>query len=200
MALTLKEKRELYEEFKKEIIKELIMAKQVYVEVCRKGVELPQYANIGDAGMDVRSAEEVILLSGETKIIKTGLKMVIPEGYELQVRPRSGLSFKTPLRIGNSPGTIDSGFRDEIGIILSNDSFMCSNDIDYYKKFNESINNNFYSIDEKDNKHGAYIIKKGDRIAQIVLAKFEVIEFVPVDDVKKYGLNRGGGFGSTGTK
>lgn len=180
-------------------------AQKVYVETCREGVELPQYANIGDAGMDIRAAQEVIIHPGETKIIPTGLKMAIPQSCELQVRPRSGLSVKTPLRIANSPGTIDSGYRDEIGIIISNTSiekpeynnFEDQNGTTQY----EEITPNYpvYSINEKGNKPGIYQINFGDRIAQIVLARFETIEFIPFNDVKILGLNRGGGFGSTGT-
>ena len=86
--LTKEEKRELLEELKKELYE----AQKVYVEVCRENVALPKYANIGDAGMDVRAAEDVTLMPGETKIIPTGLKMAIPSRYEIQVRPRSGLS------------------------------------------------------------------------------------------------------------
>ena len=194
MSLSIEEKKELFCEFKKELMK----SKKVYVETCRDDVELPQYANIGDAGMDIRAAVEVFILPGETKIVPTGLKMAIPEGYELQVRPRSGLSFKTPLRIANAPGTIDSGYRDEIGIIVSNTSKI--NDRIEQNK-NESINNcRTFSVDEKGNKSGIYHIKVGDRIAQIVLTKFETIEFESTDDVKILGLNRGGGFGSTGIK
>lgn len=183
--LTKEEKRELLEELKKELYE----AQKVYVEVCRENVELPKYANIGDAGMDVRAAEDVTLMPGETKIIPTGLKMAIPSGYEIQVRPRSGLSLKTPLRIANAPGTIDSGYRDEIGIVMTNTS-----------NTDESINQ--YSINEKGNKNGSYLIKTGDRVAQIVLCKYEKIEFEPVAKgyVKTIGMNRGGGFGSTGTK
>ena len=115
--------------------------------------------------------------------------MVLPTGYEIQVRPRNGLSLKTPLRIANTPGTIDSGYRDEIGIIISN----CS-------KFRDELNT--YSINEKGNKNGIYSIKFGDRIAQIVLCKYETIEFQKVEKgiVKTLGINRGGGFGHTGTR
>lgn len=203
MALTLKEEKELFEKFKKE----LAVAQKVYVETCREGVELPNYANIGDAGMDIRAAKETILLPGETKIIPTGLKMAIPEGFELQVRPRSGLSINTPLRIANTPGTIDSGYRDEIGIIVSNSSPILAYNI-HQNNYNGELsyrtptyyNKMFFGIDEKENKPGAYVIKVGDRIAQIILSKYEKIEFVAVNDIKTLGLNRGGGFGSTGTK
>ena len=83
--MTNEEKREILELLKKE----LIGGKEVYVEICRDGVDLPKYANQGDAGMDVRAAEDITIFPNETKIIPTGLKMAIPEDYELQVRPRS---------------------------------------------------------------------------------------------------------------
>lgn len=158
---------------------------EVLVEICREGIELPQYANFGDAGMDVRAAEDVDIKPGETIAIPTGLKVAIPVGYEIQVRPRSGISLKTPLRLVNSPGTIDSGYRDEFGVIMHNSS-----------KEGEEI----YSISEKGNKNGIYRIKKGDRIAQIVLNEVPVIKWKQVDDVSIEGINRGGGFGSSGVK
>jgi len=95
---------------------------EVFVEICREGAVIPKYAKPWDAGMDICAAEDVIIRPGETVIVPTGLKMAIPEGYEIQVRPRSGISLNTPLRITNSPGTIDSGYRDEIGIIITNTS------------------------------------------------------------------------------
>lgn len=156
---------------------------KVYVETLSNDIELPTYANIGDAGMDIRASEDVIILPNETKIIKTGLKVAIPVGYELQVRPRSGLSVNTPLRVANSPGTIDSGYRGEIGIIISNTSLT---------------NDNTYLISEKGNKQGSYQIKKGDRIAQIVLKKYEVIDFIKIDNIENIEGNRDGGFGSSG--
>ncbi|NLN04309.1 MAG: dUTP diphosphatase [Clostridiaceae bacterium] len=142
---------------------------EVYVERCRDDVILPTYANKYDAGMDIRSCEDIVIKPNETVIVPTGLKFAIPEGYEIQVRPRSGLSYKTPLRISNSPGTIDAGYRDEVGIIVTNISQI------------EAIE-----------------IKKNDRIAQIVLQRVPEIVFREVDDISKIGSNRGGGFGSTG--
>jgi len=164
------------------------MAVEVFVEVCREGAILPKYANPGDAGMDVYAAEEITIMPGETVIVPTGLKLALPEGYEIQVRPRSGLSLKTPLRIPNSPGTIDSGYRDELGIIVNN-----SSDVDS----NQSIDAQF-TLDEKGNKKGAYIIRKGDRIAQIVLQVVPKMLLTRVASVKSIGADRGGGFGSTG--
>ena len=176
--MTEKEKREIINELKKELLK----PKKVYVEVCRDDITLPVYANESDAGMDIRSAIDTEIEPGETKVI------AIPEGYEIQIRPRSGLSLKTPLRIANSPGTIDAGYRDELGIIVNNSSVI-----------NKKIK---YDINEKGNKEGTYVIKKGDRIAQMVLNKIEKIEFVKVNEgkIETIGNNRGGGFGHTGVK
>ncbi|MDP4181918.1 MAG: dUTP diphosphatase [Bacillota bacterium] len=160
---------------------------EIFVEVCRKDVTLPFYAKSGDAGMDICAAEDVVIGPGETVIIPTGLKVAIPDGYEIQVRPRSGISYKTPLRLSNSPGTIDSGYRDELGIIVSNTSPVSETD--------EKL-----TIDSKGNLKGSYYIKKGDRVAQIVLQVVPKMVFKVVQSVQDIGENRGGGFGSTGTK
>jgi len=158
---------------------------KVYIEICRKDVTIPEYANIYDAGMDIRAAVDIDILPNQTIVVPTGIKLAIPEGFEVQVRPRSGLSLKTPLRLANSPGTIDSGYRDEVGVIITNTS---QNDSD----------NKILPISTKGNISGIYRIKKGERIAQIVLARVPQIQFEIVDDVTKIGTNRGGGFGSTG--
>jgi len=146
---------------------------EIAVEICREDVILPDYARLYDAGMDVCAACDVDISPGETEIIPTGIKVAIPEGYEIQVRPRSGMSFKTPLRIPNSPGTIDAGYRDEIGIIMWNSAASSDNTQPYH-------------------------ISKGDRIAQLVLCQVPRIKFKLVDDVSEIGSNRGGGFGSSG--
>ena len=158
---------------------------KVYIETCEENINLPEYSNYGDAGMDVRASENTVLMPGEVKLIKTGIKVAVPVGYELQVRPRSGISINTPLRISNTPGTIDSGYRGEVGIILENTSRNGENE---------------YLITEKGNKQGVYKINKGDRIAQIVLNKYELIEFEKIEDVSTIGNNRNGGFGSSGVK
>ena len=126
----------------------------VLIEVCREDVELPNYANVGDAGMDIRSAVDIEIKPGETIAVPTGIKVAIPVGYEIQVRPRSGISLKTPMRVPNSPGTIDAGFRDEVCVIMHNSS---------------NIDNGVFSLSDKGNKQGTYKINKGDRIAQLVL-------------------------------
>jgi dUTP pyrophosphatase len=160
----------------------------VYVEVIREGVKLPYYANPYDAGMDVCAAEDVIIEPGQTVIIPTGLKFAIPEGYEIQVRPRSGISLKTPLRLANSPGTIDAGYRNELGIIMNNSSIVS----------NTENNDVYLSLDSKGNQQGTYIIRKGERVALLVLAKVPRMNLKLVDSVKDIGTDRGGGFGSTG--
>lgn len=139
------------------------------VEICKEGIELPRYAKPGDAGMDVRSAITIEIEPYQTVIIPTGLKVAIPKGYEIQIRPRSGLSLKTGLRVANSPGTVDAGYRDEIGVIMTN------------------TGNNYITVN------------KGDRIAQIVLSEVPIMNLVLVDSVSSIGQNRGGGYGHTGT-
>ena len=131
--------------------------------------DLPFYATKGSAGMDVYSNEELELEPLSTTIVKTGLFVKIPEGYEIQVRPRSGLSAKSKLRIANSPGTIDSDYLGEIGIIIDNIS-------DIYH----------------------HLIKKGERIAQLVLKKVEQIEWEEVEEFSETTERNTGGFGSTG--
>ncbi len=158
---------------------------KVYIEKIRDDAKIPAYANDYDAGMDICACEDVILDVNSTCIIPTGLKVAIPEGYEIQVRPRSGLSLNTRLRISNSPGTIDTGYRGEIGIIMHNSSII--NEGDFY-------------ITEKNNRQGIYHIKKGDRIAQIVLHEVLRMEFVETSCVADIGKERGGGFGSTGVR
>lgn len=143
---------------------------EICVELVSSDVLLPKYSKPGDAGMDVRSTIDIEIGPGKTVLIPTGLKMAIPEGYEIQVRPRSGLSLKTPLRVSNSPGTIDSGFRDEVCVIITNTS-----------------------------QTESYKIDKGERVAQFVLQRVPRAVFKIVDSVAEIGENRGGGFGSTGT-
>ncbi len=82
----------------------------IHIERCRAEASLPFYAHPGDAGMDLRAAENCVIEPGQTVAVPTGLRLAIPAGFEIQIRPRSGLSLHTPLRVPNSPGTIDSGF------------------------------------------------------------------------------------------
>jgi dUTP pyrophosphatase len=138
------------------------------IELCRPGAEMPRYAHPTDGGMDVICPQEVTVPAGATVIVPTGLKVAVPEGWMLLVFPRSGLSAKTGLRVANSPGLIDAGYRDEVGIILHNTGAA------------------------------DYRIDAGARIAQFVLVQRTEIRFDPVPSVAEIGDDRGGGFGHTG--
>jgi len=165
---------------------------EVYIERLDPNIQLPTYANITDAGMDIRASEDVLIYPLKTKIIKTGLKFAIPEGYEIQVRPRSGISVNTPLRISNSPGTIDTGYRGELGIIMTNTSTHDG------MVGTRCISRPPYTLEEKGNLQGIYLINKGDRIAQIILQRVPSIKFIEVENIKDIGIDRNGGFGSSG--
>ena len=156
-----------------------------------EGVQLPIYAHETDAGLDIYAREEITINPGETKIIGTGIKTAIPEGYAILIQPRSGQSVKTKLRIANTPGLIDSGYRDEIGVIIENIEPPFK-DIDY--EFDDNGEIHIKSI-----LHGeAYTIAEGQRFAQMRLVQVPKAEFVQVESVGEIGENRGGGFGSTG--
>lgn len=161
-------------------------------ELCKE-VSIPKYANAGDAGMDLYSPDEYIIDPGETVIIPTGIKMAIPKGYAILIQPRSGQSVKTKLRVANTPGLIDSGYRDEIGVIVENIEPKFK-DIDY--EFDEEGEIHINSI-----LHGApYTIEKGQRFAQMRLVEVPTAALLQVDKVEEIGDNRGGGFGSSGTE
>jgi dUTP pyrophosphatase len=149
---------------------------------------LPSYAHEHDAGMDIYATEDVLLLPGETKLVPTGLAAAIPQGYEAQIRPRSGISLKTMLRIPNSPGTIDAGYRDQICIIMHNASFLHS----------DLSDQEYLTLEEKGNRHGTYLIRRGDKIAQMVFAQISHVNPSAVLTLDGIGVDRKGGFGSTG--
>ncbi len=134
------------------------------------GAVLPVYANPGDAGADLTAAIEakVVIYPGERKAIGTGLAFAVPEGYEIQVRPRSGLALKHGITVLNSPGTIDAGYRGEVRVILIN--------LDQYRPFT---------------------VEPGMRIAQAVLAPVVYAQFVPVADLEA-SVRGADGFGSSG--
>lgn len=123
---------------------------------------LPAYAHPSDAGMDVRSVEDLIIAPGERKLVHTGLVMLLPPMYEAQVRPRSGLALKNGVTVLNTPGTIDSGYRGEVGVILIN-------------------------LGDQD-----FAIKQGDKIAQIVIAPVTQPEIVETDVVDETDRGEGG--------
>lgn len=143
---------------------------------------LPKYAHQGDAGMDVCAVEDAVLYPFTPTLVKTGLVAEIPDGYELQVRPRSGLALKRGITVWNSPGTVDCGYKGEIGVILLWTP-RCERDIDDTVRVKEN--------------NGVVYIDKGDRIAQLVLAPVTKAEVVEISEVGE--TERGaGGFGSTG--
>lgn len=131
--------------------------------------ELPHYETRSSAGMDLKAnlSESITLKPLERTIIKTGLFIALPEGYEAQVRPRSGLAIKKGITVLNAPGTIDADYRGEIGIILIN-------------------------LSNED-----FVINDGERVAQMVIAKYSQAKWQEVDILEE--TSRGeGGFGSTG--
>jgi dUTP pyrophosphatase len=137
----------------------------------REGAVIPQYQTVGAAGFDLCAAidEPVTMRPGDIRPFPTGIGVEIPEGYELQIRPRSGLAYKSRVTMLNGVGTIDSDFRGEMHVLLMN-------------------------YGDKD-----FVVEPGMRIAQGVVARYERIEWVEVDELSE--TERGaGGFGSTGTK
>lgn len=140
------------------------MEKVIVRLVLENGVELPKYMTEGAAGMDVKAniAEPITLKSLERKLIPTGIKMEIPNGYEVQVRPRSGLALKHGVTLVNTPGTIDSDYRGEVGIILIN-----------------------LSSEE-------FVVNPGERIGQLVLQKVYKMEFEEVEELSATVRAEGG--------
>ncbi len=142
---------------------------KLFIKKLQSDIEIPKYMTEGAAGMDLCAAVEndTILKKGEIKLIPTGIAISIEKGYEAQIRPRSGLAIKHGISLVNTPGTIDSDYRGEINIIMIN-----------------------FGQDD-------FLIKRGDRIAQMVINKIEtpsIIEVESLDDT----LRGKGGFGSTG--
>ncbi|MCW2711752.1 MAG: dUTP diphosphatase [Marmoricola sp.] len=129
---------------------------------------LPSYAHTGDAGADLHSAVDLTLEPGERALVPTGIAMALPEGYVALVHPRSGLAARHGISIVNAPGTIDAGYRGEVKVCLVNTDL-----------------------------HEPFAIRRGDRIAQLVIQRFETAVFVEADALP--GSARGdGGYGSTG--
>jgi dUTP pyrophosphatase len=123
---------------------------------------LPAYAHPSDAGMDVRSVEELAIAPGKRALVRTGLVMMLPQLYEAQVRPRSGLALKHGITVLNTPGTIDSGYRGEVGVVLIN-------------------------LGQEEFK-----VAKGDKIAQLVIAPVTQPEIAEAFDVDETDRGEGG--------
>lgn len=161
-------------------------------EQCHKDAKIPTYAHNTDAGMDLYAVEDITINPGETKLVPTGIKVAIPLGYELQVRPRSGMSLRSKLRIANTPGTIDSGYRGEIGVIIENI------DPPIRAIHTENLNDPNAPIPVGAIDFGSsFTIHKGERFAQLVLSEVPKAVFYKVDSVADIGEDRKGGFGST---
>ena len=144
----------------------------IKINVVNKGhQQLPAYATPQSAGMDLRAniEEPVVLHPMERKLIGTGLHIALPEGYEAQIRPRSGLALKHGITVLNSPGTVDADYRGEVMVLLIN-------------------------LSDKD-----FVVNDGERIAQMVIAKHEQVDFIEVEVLDE--TERGeGGYGHTGVK
>jgi dUTP pyrophosphatase len=164
-------------------------------EKCHKDAKTPAYAHETDSGMDVFALEDITLAPGEQKIIPIGIKVALPAGYELQVRPKSGVSAKTKLRVANAPGTIDAGYRDEIGVIIENvEPPIRSIATDFAESPNDFIPVGAIEFGR------SYTIGKGQKFAQLVLSEVPKAVLYEVESVGEIGEDRGGGFGSTGLK
>jgi len=141
---------------------------QVQLKMLDPELEAPSYAHPGDAGADLRAREDVVLLPGERKLVPTGVAIALPDGFVALIHPRSGLATKHGLTIVNAPGTVDAGYRGEISVTLLN-------------------TDSTQPIE----------LRRGDRIAQMVIQRVEHAQFIPVSELS--GSVRGtGGFGSTG--
>lgn len=168
------------------------------VELCHEDAKIPQYAHISDSGMDVYALDDYVIKPGETKLIPTGIKMALPPGYEIQVRPKSGRALKTKLRVANTPGTIDAGYRDEIGVIIENVEPPIK-DIGYEPINDETGRTQELKITSVEFGK-SYTISKGDKFCQLVLSEVPKAALFRVDKVGEIGEDRGGGFGSTGVQ
>lgn len=141
---------------------------KIKIEKLSEDIPLPEYQHYGeDAGLDLHAAENKIISSGDYKLIKTGLKIAIPEGYGGFVYPRSGLALDHGITVLNADGVIDPGYRGEVGVILINHG-----------------------------KH-QFEIKKGDRIAQLIIHRTFTVEWEEVNDLE-HSQRGSGGFGHTG--
>lgn len=126
---------------------------QIKIELVHPEAKMPLQARAGDAGMDLFSVVELTLQPGERALVATGIKLEMPEGYEAQVRPRSGLALKHGVTVLNSPGTVDAGYRGEVGVILINHGAE------------------------------PFIVEKGMRVAQMVIQQVPMVELVAVTSV-----------------
>ncbi|MFC9336124.1 dUTP diphosphatase [Arthrobacter sp. NPDC057009] len=141
---------------------------QVQLKMLDDGLEAPSYAHPGDAGADLRAREDVVLEPGERRLVPTGVAIALPDGFVALIHPRSGLATKHGLTVVNAPGTVDAGYRGEIAVTLLN-----------------------------TDRDQAIELRRGDRIAQMVIQRVEHAQFVAVGELND-SVRGAGGFGSTG--
>lgn len=138
------------------------MSIKVLVKKINENAKMPSYAHFGDAGVDLYAARDTVVPPHGRALVPTGLKIAIPNGYEGQVRPKSGLALKHGITVLNTPGTVDAPYRGEVGVILFNSS---------------------------DNE---YVARSGEKIAQMVFCKVENAEFELVEDLPETDRGEGG--------
>lgn len=134
----------------------------VKVQKIHEDAVIPEYAHVTDAGADIYAIEDVAVKPHTTVLIKTGLKVAIPTGYEIQIRPRSGMSLKTTMRVANAPGTIDAGYRGEVCVIMENTGNL------------------------------TYNISKGDKVAQMVIMPVPMINWIETNELDDTDRGEGG--------
>lgn len=159
---------------------------------CHPDAKMPEYAHPDDSGMDIYAVDDYVIHPGETKLIPTGIKVAVPNGYEIQIRPKSGRALKTKMRIANSIGTVDAGFRGELQVIIEN--------------IEPPIKDITYDFDDNGRPIIASILRgsdmtigKGEKFAQLVLMevpKAVLFQVENLDDTERGN----GGFGSTNLK
>lgn len=185
----------------------------------------PERSSNDAAGYDLFASEDVVIRPLETVLVPTGIRMAMPPGMEAQVRPRSGLSLRTSLRVANAPGTIDADYRGMLAVICQNllpltdpaavlikhpefadnfsDRYRFISASDYYEKkmgkalpFELTLQK--IAVDREGYPLGTYFIHKGDRIAQLIFSRPVFPEWIECSSLDGKGYDRGGGFGSTG--
>lgn len=159
---------------------------------CHPDAKMPEYAHPDDSGMDVYAVNDYVIHPGETKLIPTGIKVAVPNGYEIQIRPKSGRALKTKMRIANSIGTVDAGFRGELQVIIENIEPPIK-DITY------DFDDNGHPIITSILRGSDMTIGKGEKFAQLVLMevpKAVLFQVENLDDTERGN----GGFGSTNLK
>lgn len=159
---------------------------------CHPNAKMPEYAHPDDSGMDVYAVDDYVIHPGETKLIPTGIKVAVPNGYEIQIRPKSGRALKTKMRIANSIGTVDAGFRGELQVIIENIEPPIK-DITY------DFDDNGRPIITSILRGSDMTIGKGEKFAQLVLMevpKAVLFQVENLDDTERGN----GGFGSTNLK